>query len=87
MDFHCTHVPNVIWPPEFIIIVGFMVDYIVCRMREVVIPIYPDACGVDVTGHKALDGTGHQGLVEKQWPNIHSCKDMRHLLLLFPFYR
>ena len=47
--------------------VGFMVDYIVCRMREVVVPIYPDACGVDVTGHKALDGTGHQELAIRVW--------------------
>ena len=44
-----------------------MVDYIVCRMREVVVPIYPDACGVDVTGHKALDGTGHQELAIRVW--------------------
>lgn len=68
MEFHYIHVPSVIWPPEFTIIVGFMVDYIMCRMGEVVIPVYPDACGVDVTGHKAVDETGHWGLVKKQWP-------------------
>ena len=46
---HCTHVPNVIWPPEFIIIVGIMVDYILCMMREVVVQIYLDIFSILVT--------------------------------------
>ena len=69
VDFHFTCVQNVIWPPEFTVIVGFMIHYILCRIGEVVIPIYPSTWGTDFNPeHKALTETGHVSLVKRQWP-------------------
>lgn len=69
VDFHFTCVQNVIWPPECTVIVGFMIHYILCRIGEVVKPIYPSTWGTDFNpGHKALTETVHLSLVKGQRP-------------------